>query len=462
MANNITVENLNISGTLSANEIITGKISSGPYNTQDLSAALQALSKLPKNPVKTINGIPAGEDGNVQLAPIDQSYTAFEVYPTSALIPAGTVDKYIGQVHVEIPASRTMAFALRCWNDKFPIRYTKVNGTITVDEADYSTQVDNFLKECDIVIDWGDGVIQSISADWKTLSAEMQMTHSRITQNPWAYPYEQSRHEETETTGTLHELGFFIKHDYALEKCNKTYIVKIYGKSYFEFGRYYTDAFDKNNVITSKILTRDLPIRSDIESLYGITDKSLRLTSVDADPMLDLTKISHIYRAFNACTNLQTVKGLNGAFKILQDSNYMFAECENLKLCDLKLPSVLADNITNNAFAGVFKNCKKIEGYFEDFLPDRLVNLSNITGSGMFSNCEKLKIRDIDDLASHLWTAPEDIRIKTASMFDGCDETTVRDYIPKAFGGTSLTDFKTLLQRIVELEAKVAALEAQQ
>ena len=113
-----------------------------------------------------------------EILQYNKDYTAVEVYPTNAVIPAGTVDEVTGLTYkFAVPANMKAQFKLR-----------------TICE----------LSESDIIVDWGDG------------------SRTDIKEVPAA-----------DTAWDGNELNVNISHTYAEPG---RYIVKFFGKKYFGFG----------------------------------------------------------------------------------------------------------------------------------------------------------------------------------------------------------------------------------
>ena len=123
-------------------------------------------------------------------------YTAFEVYPTNAVISAGTTDEVTGLTYThDVPADMTHTFQVRSCTPQ---------------------------ATCDVVIDWGDGATSSV--------AKKEYT---------AY--------DTSELASDTEVAYQFQHTYSTPG---RYIVKILGRDYFGFR-----ALD-NNAGTRSIMSR--------------------------------------------------------------------------------------------------------------------------------------------------------------------------------------------------------------
>lgn len=447
------------STSLSAKNIYTVDDSGKAVN---ITSALSQLDHIPEDVIIpiSINGITADANGNIQVPkppePIDQSYTAFAVYPTSADIEAGTIHEYFGEVLETIPAGNIHVMGIRSRiKPAIPVSVELSNATaadwVVPDPDNIDISVDYNI---DISVDWGDGTISPLAACCKPLPdlsayrSDCQFATQSIRQ----------------PSSKKEEYTYLVWHKYDDKDLNKEHIVKILGDDWFGVSLDYEDLIKagcSKYCLVSRFLDKDLPMKNTIETLAYFCSGSYRLTSINVPGNMDLTAVNHLFRAFSYCKNLKTVKGLSEAFKILKDSNYMFAESNNLKVCDLKLPSLFTDDIKSNAFAGVFSNCVNLEGYIEDFLPSTTVNLSGISVSGIFYNCKNLQVVDINKVAKVFWNAPDEMKPNSYSaVFKTCNDA-VRAYIPTTWGGELEGDYRTLAERIVDLEKRVAALEAQ-
>lgn len=497
------------STSLSAKNIYTFDDSGKAVN---ITSALSQLDHIPEGvtiPI-SINGIKADTKGNIQVPePIDQSYTAFEVLPTTVDVVVnddGTVtlmdgetprsfDKYPGlsslsAVSTTIPASRTHTFSLRCritdrdnaikykYNDSGKIVLDEElsvleDGTVLQPVDVMKAKLSNFLSTCDIIIDWGDGNSQAVSADFSkmTPASEPMWKLNKDTNlylNPVVYTYELISQDVADKV--LSEVILVISHTYAEDNCNTPHVIKITGKSYFGFTSVGASKF---NLLTSKILSNKLPIRSDISSLAFLASWSTRLTSVDVPENMNLTAINHLFRVFDKCTNLKTVKGFNRFNTTLTDAGFSFSGCTALQYCDYVLPhKIYKEGGGGYGIQQVFLSCSNLMGPVDKFLPkDGFIGYNStadgkpvLNMSSLFNSCKKLTINDVSFVKSILWDSPRaDSFSSLSGTFLNCSDIAVRRYVPEEWGGIEPTELTALTfdDRIAVLEAKVAALEAQ-
>ena len=178
-------------------------------------------------------------------------YTAFEVMPNKVEIISGSLDDLTGLIYtLPVPA---------CTTHKMTLRSTCPANT------------------CDVVIDWGDGTIESIN---------------------------DGKHE---FTGSSYELI----HDYAsaMSKDIQRFIIKIYGKDYWAFRH---NSYIGYNLI-SRVFDFDLPIASHIHNIASTCYSALRLLNVNFKQFYH--RIENLSSCFCKCKNLLKVTGLRNYFK---------------------------------------------------------------------------------------------------------------------------------------------------
>lgn len=518
MANNITVENLNINGTLSATTIITENISSGEGTGKNLSAALSKLDNLPDNIIKTINGIPADSVGNVQipgqiLEPIDQSYTALEVYPTKSAILAGTLHPHLGYIINEISPCNTQRIGFRTtvslaiddyknlseYYEYLSVSLLPVNGDendVTAywtqfgtlagkyknldknddmlsafENAVISTITERMLKDCDIDIDWGDENKGHIT-NFLDKSLSVNLSSHNIKDTFYYKLY------------SANEIGVIVEHQYEDKDCDQAHTVTITGDTYKAFSTYKAELMAEGHTCVSKHLTKDYPINKNLTQIGYLMMNSPFVTSIDipenmvfGEDEIEGTKVFNLARG---CKNLLTVKGLKNKIKKSDSLGYAFYNCESLIECDLTFPELITSDSGEDGLYAVFGGCKSLRGTVDKFLPINLIETlsSDITINcmSMFSGCEKLTISDINFVKSQFWGRPSDIfnTVKDEKYpFKNCslifDQLYTRPDISPVDklildGWTGFTEDSSELSqedRIAILEAKVAALEAQ-
>lgn len=484
------------STSLSAKNIYTF----GEDGIIDIASALTKLKNIPKDvniPI-SINGITADANGNIQVPappePIDQSYTAFAVLPTTVDVVVnddGTVtlmdgetprsfDKYPGlsslsAVSTTIPAGSIHIMGIRSRiKPAIPVSVELSNATaadwVVPDPDNIDISVDYNI---DISVDWGDGTISPLAACCNPLpelsdyiGGRCQFATQRIRQ----------------PSSKKEEYTYFVWHKYEGKALNEEHIVKILGDDWFAVTLDYADLIEpccKKYCLVSRFLDKDLPMKNTIDSLAYFCSGSYRLTSINVPENMDLTAINHLFRVFNCCKNLKTVKGFNRLNTSLTDTGFSFSECTALQYCDYVLPHKIGkEDGGGYGIQQVFSNCSNLIGSVDKFLPKDGFIGSNATANGkdeagnditipalkmssLFKGCKKLTINDVSFVKSILWDSPRaDSFIDYKNTFLNCSDAAVRRYVPTEWGGIDPTAL-TVEERIEVLEAKVAALEAQ-
>jgi hypothetical protein len=260
-------------------------------------------------------------------------------------------------------------------------------------------------EECDVVIDWGDGVVESIK-EGKYIA---------------------------NTPGKAYEL----EHDYAesMTADIQKFIVKIYGKNYYTFrhNNSITTVKDKFSIpsvvetsynLISRIFDKDLPIASHISNFASMCYGALRLLEVNIPHSTKyITSGFNFSSLFQYCSNLKTVVGFEdspvpcGALV-----GNMFAYCIGLEKTDFVIPT------STTTLNYLFYYCENLTSDIAKLIPTNGFALDNINCNLAFARTLKLTGNIPSKL---LWDS-----IKT---FDRCN-TTFRDsalanQAPKAWGG---------------------------
>lgn len=221
-------------------------------------------------------------DNMVSAGLVDPNdYTAFEVHPTDAVIPAGTVDDITGFTYTyEVPAQMTA---------KFNVRTTAS------------------LEDMDVVVDWGDGSKQILK---------------------------DGEYEEVSASGYTYTMS----HTYTTPG---RYVVKIFGKQYFALS---TSPFTDNSLV-SRCLDSDLPIASHLTNLSSLCTNSKRLLKVDVPFSKIMFRIINTSSMFARCYNLVQATGFGGYMSPAMFScSWMFHECWSMSECDFILPTYFTDS----------------------------------------------------------------------------------------------------------------------
>lgn len=320
-------------------------------------------------------------------------YTAFELYPNSEVIPVGEhVD--LGTISAEIAANTIHKFEIR---------------TMDVD-----------YLQSDIVVDWGDGTIESVK-----------------NQN-----YIESDISEEDGEG-----DYTFSHDYA-EALNaasvtgKKFIIKIYGKRYYNI-RY--NLSNKWSNLICRVIDYDLPLAPHYKNLASICDHAYRLTSVSFET-IKYGYYESLYDAFKFCNNLTKAIGFGRAFLHSLFTNAFYG-CTSLTYTDALLPF---DAKNNSPARGMFALCENLEMDINDLIPNVMHANGKYDLLNTFSGCSKLYGTVPAD---KLWNNKKYQFTNTHYCFDRCSEE-LRAQVPVSWGGTASDDIieLTLEERILKLE----------
>lgn len=304
----------------------------------------------------------------------DDDYTAFEVYPTNTLIPAGTDSDVViyGSPYTANTAYSVGEYVL-CPNQQKIYTCTAaitktdnvepgvttgwenywVEGNEHFDGYFYKYTVDvpanatcklrmysykKTRKECDVVVDWGDGTFSTVS----------DLADGSVTFTDYSESY-----------GSVHNYSnMMITHTYSDANCGKKHIVRIYGKDYFMFRCNNAEA---NNIV-SRVLDRDLPIASCVTNMSSCFRNSLRLVQVNVPKGYILQSGINITYLFAGCTNMRFYNSEYAVFGTPENNCYLFNNCVNLE-CDVNnFNYVFKPGSIFNNFSYIFTNCKKLFG----------------------------------------------------------------------------------------------------
>ena len=302
---------------------------------------------------------------------VGSDYSAFEVMPNKVLIPAGTVDDLTGLTfNSEIAA---------CTIHKMTLR---------------SAQEPN---DCDVIIDWGDGVIESIKAG-------NYVSHS---------------------TGKSYELS----HDYtgAMTSNVQRFVVKIYGKNYYTFRH---NSYKANNLI-SRIFDADLPIAGFITNFSSMVFGASRILQIKfPHSTAPFSSVWNWSSCFNECANVVSITGFED-MALRGDAIYdgFMAACGNLTTTDFVIPASIT------SIPNIFAGDKNLECDINDLIPVQGFASSNIFIRAPFRYLSKM-VGTVP--ADKLWG---DERInwvfKSASEkpFMNCSAE-IRAQVPVSWGGT--------------------------
>ena len=280
---------------------------------------------------------------------IDTDYTAFEVFPTDKVIPAGTVDSLEG------------LSALFDWDisDENIINQNFTNETYSQDVEVQNTITLQFFTNTEksgIKIDWGDGNIE----DFENVSFEKYKTYYR---------------------GNL-------THTYNNDAINRKLIVKIFGNTYFMVRNHI-------NPMISRIFDKDLPISQNLLNISSLCANSKRLLKVDVAYGFNFKSLNNISSLFKNCSNLLSVNWSTGFTRMLYAFSYIYQNCVNLRsdVNDLLVP--MYNWSYDCDFTSIFSQCRNVVGTINPLLlwDSPLLKKykdKTITASA-FSDCDNIK-----------------------------------------------------------------------
>jgi hypothetical protein len=164
----------------------------------------------------------------------------------------------------------------------------------------------------DVVIEWGDG---SYSAIINGEDAIAGYTSKTIDGAEFLYAFE---------------------HDYAAsvpDNGSAKFIVKIYGKGYFNIVHQLSDLGGSN--LMSRVFEEDLPIAPHIGSFQNFCKNALRLLYVNISPYSMINTIPNLIGCFAACSNLRIAVGLKRFYNTYSIKE-LFASCVALRVTDMR------------------------------------------------------------------------------------------------------------------------------
>lgn len=308
-------------------------------------------------------------------------YTAFEVMPNKVAINPGTVDKDTGLTYsISVPA---------CTEHKFTLR--------SVQEP----------EDCDVVIDWGDGTVESIKEG-------NFVSHS---------------------SGKSYELS----HDYS-SKMNgdiQRFIVKIYGKDYYTFrnNSYVTTSKDKYSIpsivsssynLISRIFDKDLPIASHVSNFASMCYGAMRLLKVNVPHSTKyITSGFNFSSTFQYCQNLKVVEGFeDNPIPCNSFVGNIFAYCLNLEKTDFVIPT------STNTIGYIFYYCENLTSDISKLIPSNGFAVDNVRSELAFAKTTKLT----GSIPSKLLWDSNKTFVKCSSAFR---DSSLKNQAPVSWGGTA-------------------------
>ena len=300
--------------------------------------------------------------------------TKFEVYATDEIIPAGTVDDVTGLTYAEaVPAGMTHHFALR--------------SDVAASKA----------AEADVVVDWGDGVSETLADAYGVDSQD----------------WESDR-----------EIFYRMRHTYAAPG---RYIVTISGKDYWSFRNPIEDS--SGEYILSRVFDVDLPVAPCVTNLSMACQWAPKLLRVRIPTGLDLFANRHNAAfLFRGCRNLVEARGMKTKFRYARDVASMFDECGNLTATDFELPVQV---LKPAGYHRVYFGCGKLAVDINTLLPQTGFTNHKVDLFGTFCGCAALTgtlpAGILWEDSARLWSAE--------AAFGGCSDA-IRAQVPASWGGT--------------------------
>ena len=267
---------------------------------------------------------------DAQLAITDEmkaDYTAFEVYPTDHIILSGSTE--IGE---------------EVWGDNTLTVTNEIPSSIT---EEFSLWITKSRLESDIVIDWGDGVIEKLS--------ELEPTNGK------------------DNDGKIDVL-VYVAHTYTVP--NKKYIVKVYGKDYCRLS--HLTFLNTNNRLVCRVFDNDLPVASHLTNLASYCLHCVRLLKVSISSFSDmLLHVVNLASLFEGCNNLMYAYGFDNITKDIVPGgvNNVFRLCNGLLKTDFKIPATFV------SARNLFYNCKRLN-----------INIANVFSNGSLSMLQLIQL----------------------------------------------------------------------
>lgn len=326
-------------------------------------------------------------------------YTAFEVFPTTEDIPAGTVDETTGiEYYNEISPWSLFGLELK----------TK-----------------HLQKDSNIIIDWGDGN----KTDVKNTISDNESPTSTIDKDSMYYP---SGYDSEEN-----EIKIEFTHKY---KTQGKYTVKIYGNTYWGVRAKYDKGF--SNLI-NRIFEKDLPMASCIVNVSSLCRNSLRLQKIEIANYTLFPNIINISSIFQNCTNLHTAKGFSvygstnkyNCFNGIMYGCYsVFSGCTNLRFSDYTIPIINTN--TGTTVRTTYYNCSNLSVDVLTLLPQAGFCNHIIDIYHVFRNCNLITCSDYEALGKILWNDTSINWTNINKCFTGCTSLDLSK-IPFSWGGTN-------------------------
>jgi hypothetical protein len=324
-------------------------------------------------------------------------YTAWEVYPNDHIIIAGSTE--LGE---------------KIWDDDT----LKVTYDIPVSlTEEFSLWITKSRLESDVIIDWGDGVVEKLAELTPTSGADKD--------------------------GQA-DVSVYVAHTY--EVPNQVYTIKIYGKDYCRISRNSTK-LNANNRLLCKCFTKGLPIASHLTNLASFCYSATRLLKVSVESYSNIfLNVINLSSLFEGCKNLIAATGFNrltndivkGGVSNIFSGNYA------LVTTDFVFPENTA------ACRNTFLNCQRLENTVNSFFPTNGLISKSVDITRIFGNCKKLQGTvngNIlwDDLTVNWFMDPTAANGTKMTPFTGCSDEILAQ-VPVSWGGIASEPVKMTIK----------------
>lgn len=422
------ISNLSIPGDLSDltdnTNILAGKQNAitgteGQFVVIDAtgSAVAETIDLSEFGSVKTVNGNSPDAQGNVTVTTdlsnyytksetsseiekaIDSRYyTAWEVYPTDAPIAAKSAE--LGTVVFGDSALKVSTAIVASSTEEFSIWLTK------------------YRNIADVVIDWGDGTVESVT--------DLAPTG-----------YTEYGTDATEIADRYSML--YVAHTYSVP--NTKYIIKVYGKDYVRISHNASKLASGNtNKLLCRMLDKDLPIAPHLKNLASFALGCTRLLKVNASSV-DMSSVDNFSSLCSGCSNLLIFSGIGTRYNQAAATSNMFASCAKMVYSDVSVPSNSA------VISAMYNGCYALEVSITNLLPAFGFNSNqSINVNALFRYCRNLTDANSTILGKYFWNNPNVTWTNITNVFSDSDQAInaglnkVVEFVPTSWGGTASDD----------------------
>lgn len=372
-------------------------------------------------------------------------YTSFQVYPTESVISGKTsLEQYLADNPTAVSDEEFLELSARSWSGNPDFQYIEdIQPQMTHGLEIY---IDKDQKDCDVIIDWGDGSKFDIIKNLTVMPIKSIPSYT----------------EGTSKYYNLSGLNGLIYYDteeniiqvvHTYEKEGK-YDVKIYGKDYYliRSSLFYGLKIKNNgqyNLISDAFGTK-YKIASQITNIASFFFGNERFQKFYLPSNFNL-ELNNITSLFAKCSNLIDVECSSSSKLFSQNLIHvasLFSGCKNLKNINFIFPSNVNGQTTPN-YSGMFQDCESLEADLLKILPsigfiNKIIKWgtndpSIAYGSYIFYNCKSLTCSDYNKLANILWNDTSKIFENYKNIFKSCTSLDLTK-IPIAWGGTANID----------------------